>query len=285
MRILVTGAAGYVGGIVCRRLAAEHEVIGFDQRLPEQPCCRCVRGDILNSSHLIDAMRGVEAVVHLAAIPNLNADLTDTVMEVNVIGTQRVVQAAALGSPRRLVLASSDATYGFVFGQGQILPEYLPVDERHPLRPRDSYGLSKLIKEEICRRYTRDTGLETVCLRYCWVWCEREYEALGHLAKDPGAFVGQLWGYLDVRDVAQGVERALVTPGLKHETLLLSAASTFQSTFSAQLVECFLPQARLREPGWFDDNPYRSLLDWRRAHEVIGFEPEYDCWDEAGLQR
>ena len=165
MKVLVTGGSGYVGSVVCRRLAATHEVVNFDRRPAAEPVGRFIRGSILNSAHLIDAMRGVDAVVHLAAIPNLNSDPTDVVMEVNVMGTQRVVEAAALGDPRRVVVASSDATFGFVFGGGRIMPEYVPVDEQHPTRPADAYGLSKLIKEEICRRYTRDTGLETVCLR------------------------------------------------------------------------------------------------------------------------
>jgi nucleoside-diphosphate-sugar epimerase len=165
MRVLVTGGSGYVGRVVCERLVREHDVTNFDRNPPPQPLGQFLRGDILNSAHLMYAMRGVEAVVHLAAIPHPMHDPSDAVMNVNVMGTQRVVEAAALGSPKRIVVASSDSTFGFVFGKGRIMPEYLPIDEAHPTRPPDCYGLSKLIKEEICRRYTRDLGLETVCLR------------------------------------------------------------------------------------------------------------------------
>lgn len=283
MRVLVTGGSGNVGRVVCRRLAERHEVINFDTQRPGEPVGRWVRGDILNSAHLAEAMREVEGVVHLAAIPHPAWDPSDSVMMVNVMGTQRVVEAAALGSPRRVVMASSDSTFGFVFGQGAILPQYLPVDEAHPTRPRDCYGLSKLLGEEICRRYSRDRGLETVCLRYCWVWDGSAYgEHLGGWAAAPGQFVGQLWGYVDARDVAQAVERSLLAPDIGHETLVISAARTFQKRESLDLAREFLPAGvEIRDPQAFSEDPHRTLLDYRRAREVIGYEPQWDCWEEA----
>lgn len=284
MRILVTGGSGYVGSVVCARLAERHEVINFDARPPDEPHGRFIRGDILNTAHLIEAMQGVEAVVHLAAIPHPLHDPSDTVMNVNVMGTQRVVEAAALGDPQRLVLASSDSTFGFVFGKGEIMPEYLPVDEEHPTRPRDSYGLSKLIGEEICRRYTRDTGLETICLRYCWVWSEQHYADVSSMARAPESFVGQLWGYVDVHDVAQAVEKSAEVAGLSHETLLIAANRTFQRLPSLELAERFLPEGvEVRDASWFEREPRRTLFDYSRAREVIGFEPQFDCWEEAGM--
>jgi nucleoside-diphosphate-sugar epimerase len=284
MRVLVTGGAGNVGTAVCRRLVERHEVASFDLRPPSVPGVRYLRGDILNSADLVDAVQGMEAVVHLAAIPHPGWDSSDAIMNVNVMGTQRVLQAAALGDPRRVVVASSDSTFGFVFGRGEIMPQYLPVDEVHPALPRDAYGLSKLIKEETCRRYTRDVGLETICLRYCWVWGPGDYANLAEWSRHPAHFVGQLWGYVDARDVAQAVEKSLLAPGITHETLSISAASTFMREPSLELTRRFLsPVPPLQQPEWFAANPRRCLIDCTRAREVIGFEPEYDCWDEAGL--
>ncbi|NPV49242.1 MAG: NAD(P)-dependent oxidoreductase [Armatimonadetes bacterium] len=284
MRVLVTGSSGYVGRAVCQRLLTSHEVIGFDQRLPDDPCWHTVRGDILNAAHLHAACHGADAVVHLAAIPNPSVDPADQIMLVNVMGTQRVLEAAALGSPRRVVIASSDSVYGFVFGRGAIHPEYLPVDEQHPCRPRDAYGLTKLINEETARRYTRDFGLETVCLRYCWVWDPRHYSHLAQFSADASTFVGQLWGYVDARDVAQAVEKSLVAPAIAHETLNISARRTFQEQPSLELARMHLPpDVDVRDPSWFAEEPHRTLLDYRRASRLIGYEPEYDCWEQAQL--
>ena len=281
MKVLVTGGSGYVGSVVCERLSRAHEVVNFDARPPSHSHGRFIRGDILNSAHLSEAMSGIDAVVHLAAIPHPLHDPADAVMLTNVMGTQRVVEAAALGVPRRLVFASSDSAYGFVFGRGEILPAYLPVDEDHPCAPLDSYGLSKLLGEEICRRYTRSHALETVCLRYCWVWNDALYAGLAALRETPEAFVGQLWGYVDARDVAQAVERAITTPGIVHHTLNIGAAHTFQALPTLELLARYLPEvARLDDPVWED--LHCGLISIQRARDILGFEPEYDCRRQAG---
>ncbi len=283
MRIGVTGGSGYVGRVVVARLAASHDVTVYDRAKPEADVA-WIGGDILDLAALTRAFAGLDGVVHLAAIPAPGRDPDDRIMEVNVMGTERVVAAAAACGVRRLVAASSDATLGFVFGEGKIAPDYLPCDERHPVRPADAYGLSKVIDEEICRRYTRRTGIETVCLRYCWVWCEREYAALADLQRDPRVFVGQLWGYVDVRDVAQAVEKALVAPGIAHETLFISARRTFIPRPTTELIREYLPPGvRLPRPEYFADEPNRCLHDYARATQLIGYEPEYD-WEACARE-
>jgi len=285
MRIVVTGGSGFVGSVVCQRLCLSHDVLVFDTRPPGFPGVSFMRGDILNCADLFHAMRGADAVVHLAAIPHPMTDSADAVMQTNVMGTQRVVEAAALGGPTRLVMASSDSTFGFVFGGGAIRPRYVPVDEAHPCEPRDPYGLSKLVGEEICRRHTRDTGLETVCLRYCWVWNEALYARLGEVCAQPEHFVGQLWGYVDARDVAQAVEKSLLAEGVRHETVCIGAARTFQREPSLDLVRRFLGEdVEVRDAHSFAAEPQRALISSSRAAERIGFAPEYDCWQEAGLE-
>ncbi|MBM3476176.1 MAG: NAD(P)-dependent oxidoreductase [Armatimonadetes bacterium] len=280
MRIAVTGGAGYVGRAVVQRLAERHEVVVYDRQAPETEV-EHVCGDILDLSALTKAFEGAEAVVHLAAVPALGRAPDDELMETNVMGTERVVAAAVANGVRRLVAASSDSTLGFVFGQGRIMPEYVPCDEAHPVRPLDSYGLSKAIDEEICRRYTRASGIETVCLRYCWVWCEREYAAIESLQAQPQSFIGQLWGYVDVRDVAQAVEKSLLAPGIEHETLFVSARRTFMRQPTLELVRQYLPKSvEVRNPEQFVEEPNLCLLDCARAENVIGYRPEYD-WEEC----
>jgi nucleoside-diphosphate-sugar epimerase len=280
MRIAVTGGSGYVGRTTVERLSQQHDVLVYDLTRPEGDV-PFSQGDILDLPALHKALEGVEGVVHLAAIPAPGRDPDDRIMEVNVMGTERVVAAAAHCGVRRLVMASSDSTLGFVFGEGKIAPEYVPCDESHPLRPADAYGLSKLIGEEICRRYTRAKGLETVCLRYCWVWSHDHYANIGELQAHPERFVGQLWGYVDVRDVAQAIERALLAPGISHETLFISARRTFIPRPSFELVREYLPAGvEVRKPGYFGAELNRCLHDYTRAADAIGFEPEYD-WEEC----
>ncbi|MCX7597804.1 MAG: NAD(P)-dependent oxidoreductase, partial [Armatimonadetes bacterium] len=260
MRVLVTGGAGNVGRRVVGLLATHFDVTVYDLVPPPADLpARFLRGDILDSASLHWAMRDQEAVVHLAAFPVPGRVSDDSVMHVNVLGTQRVVEAAAFGSPRRLVMASSDSVYGFVFGQGRIRPAYVPVDEEHPVRPADAYGLSKYLGEEICRRYTRSHGLETVCLRYCWVFWDETYAALPAWQRQPGAFRQQMWGYIDVRDVGSAILAALQCPGIEHETFLLSARRNFVGQPTFDLVREFWgPDVELRCPALYEETPDAS---------------------------
>jgi len=273
---VVTGGSGNVGRYVVQRLQERFEVSAFDLAPPEA-AVRWQRGSILSPADLHHAFRGADAVVHLAAIPNPSHDAPDRIMETNVLGAHRVAEAAALEGVRRLVFASSDATFGFVFGEGKTVPQVVPVDENHPARPRDPYGLSKLLGEEILRQHTRRYGIETVCLRYCWVWWEPHYQ--GELARspDPAAFVGQLWQQVDARDVAQAVEKSLTTPGIEHETLLITADRTFIDRPTLELIEEFYPGTPVTDPEYFGADPRRSVFDCRRARQVLGFAPEFDA--------
>ncbi len=269
MRVLVTGGSGYVGEKVCAELAAEHEVVVFDRREPGGQHGRYLRGSIMSPTDLSWAVQGCEAVVHLAAIPHAGSDSPDRIMNVNVMGTHRVLEAAANAGLSRVVMASSDSTYGFVFGEGRIRPEYLPLDEEHPLRPRDAYGLSKLLGEEICRCFTRSHGLATVCLRYCWVWSEQHHEQAEQLAATPERFIGQLWGYVDREQVARAVMASLTAEGIEHETLLIAGPRTFVPRPTLELIAEYLPGVRVDEE-WFAGDPMRSCFNTSRAARVVG---------------
>ncbi len=269
MRVLVTGGAGYVGAKVCEELAREHEVIVFDLQEPAGSHGRYLRGSIMSPADLSWAMQGCDAVAHLAAIPRPGTDSPDRIMEVNVLGTHRVLEAAANAGVSRLVMASSDSAYGFVFGEGRIRPEYLPLDEEHPLRPRDAYGLSKVLGEEICRCFTRSHGLSTVCLRYCWVWSAEHHARREEFAAASERFIGQLWGYVDREQVAKAVAAAVAAEDIKHETLLIAAPQTFIPTPTLELIAEYLPGVRVDE-DYFAADPMRSCFNTARAERVLG---------------
>lgn len=283
MRVFLTGGSGNVGRRILPQLIRDFEVTVYDLAPPPRDAgVRFLRGDILDSASLHWAMADQDAVVHLAAIPVPGGCSDDTVMQVNVLGTQRVAEAAAMGSPTRLVTASSDSVYGLVFGGGRARPQYVPLDEAHPVCPADSYGLSKLLGEEVCRRYTRSHGLATVCLRYCWVFWDETYAALPGFRGDPGRFRPQMWGYIDVRDVGRAIAAALKAPAIEHETLLLSARRNFLGRPTLDLVrEHRGPDVECRQADLYEALPAASAFDWSRAERVLGWEPVHDWAEEA----
>lgn len=277
MKVVVTGGAGNVGRGVVGRLMAEHEVVSFDRREHPDVACTQVTGDILNLGDLRAAMDGADAVVHLAAIPHPMHDPADRVFEVNVMGTHRVAETAVEAGASRLVFASSDSTLGLVFGDyGSPLPlEYIPVDPAHPTKPRDPYGLSKRIGEEVLEAFHRRHGVAVTCLRYAWVWWPPEYENQPNLAANPDAVASGLWTYVDARDVADAIACALERVDDGFHIVPLTAPDTAVDTPTLDLVARHVaPDVEVRDRASFEREPFRTLWDLGPCREILGFSPE-----------
>lgn len=161
--ILVTGSAGRVGSRVARQLLeAGHRVTGFDLRTSgiEDPAFREVLGGFDDRAAAREAVQGAEAILHLGAFMSwLPAD-RDRLFQANVEGTRVLLEEAAAAAPKRLVFASSGEVYP------ENVPDYQPIDEDHPLKPRSPYGLSKLLGEELVRFFERTSGTPATILRF-----------------------------------------------------------------------------------------------------------------------
>ncbi len=161
--ILVTGCAGRIGSRVARHLLeAGHRVTGFDLRASgiEHPAFREVIGGFDERAAAAAAVRGADAILHLGAFMSwLPAD-RDRLFRANVEGTRVLLEEAAAVMPARLVFASSGEVYP------ENMPDYQPLDENHPLKPRSPYGLTKLIGEEMVRFFERTSGVPATTLRF-----------------------------------------------------------------------------------------------------------------------
>lgn len=163
MAILVTGSAGRIGSRVVDRLLAEGQTItGFDLRSTgrAQPGYREVVGGFDDPAAVAEAMADADAVLHLGAFMSWLAADVDTLFRANVDGTRVLMEAAARVKPHRILFASSGEVYP------ENVPDYLPVDEAHPLQPRSAYGLSKHLGEEIVRFTARSAGIPATILRF-----------------------------------------------------------------------------------------------------------------------
>src|SRR6185437_7079965 len=190
--------------------------------------------------------------------------------------TFNVVDAAARAGVRRVVLASTDSALGFVFRSRDFLPDYLPIDEEHPLRPQDPYGLSKLVGEEIARCYTRSSGLETVRVRICRVVFPEEIDLNRRLADDPSILANGLWVYVDARDAARSFRLAAEQPGLDDESIFAVAPDCYAREETARLLERFYPGLLL----WADRVPdHRALISGAKAERLLGFVPRHTWRD------
>ncbi|MDQ4106948.1 MAG: NAD-dependent epimerase/dehydratase family protein, partial [Actinomycetota bacterium] len=183
-RIVVTGAAGFIGShLVERLLAGGHEVVGVDaftgyysRERKERNLASArgedgfslIEGDLLFLD-LDQLLRGVDGVVHLAGEPGVRRSWGihfQRYMERNVLTTHRLLEAVYRAGDTRFVYASSSSVYG---GDGGY-----PVDEEHPRHPASPYGTSKLAAEELVGLYRRARGVPTMVLRYFTVYGPRQ---------------------------------------------------------------------------------------------------------------
>jgi nucleoside-diphosphate-sugar epimerase len=262
---------------VTAELAPRHDVTVLDIKPPAKRQRRFIECSVLNLATLTRAFRGFEVVIHLAAIPHPLTDPGQRVFRVNAVGTYNALEAAARAGVRRFVFCSSDSTLGFVFMRHRHVPDYLPVDENHPLRPQDPYGLSKQVGEDTCRSFTEAHGLQTICLRPAWVWNRREGREVEHRTSQPASLAPMLWAYNDERDVAQAfrlaVERRDLPP---HDVFFISADDTSTMPPSRELIRRYLPELARHARRFRGRAP---LVSNAKAKRVLGYRPRHSWRD------
>jgi nucleoside-diphosphate-sugar epimerase len=167
MKVLITGGIGNVGTAVIERFAAAgHEVRVIGRRAgmrvtgAEYGSC-----DVTDIECLKGHARGMDAIVHLAALGNPAMGAPEEVFRVNCQGTFNVYEAAERNGIRRVVTASSINALGFGFGVRDFSVHYLPIDEEHPTMPTDAYSFSKNVGEDIASYFWRREGISGCCLR------------------------------------------------------------------------------------------------------------------------
>lgn len=288
--VLVTGSGGLLGRHVVRELAEHCNVAGFDLKRCPEPIPQDV-ADVTDFAAVRAACTGKDAVVHVAARPNIWSGTGEEILRVNVMGTWNVLQAAEDAGVRRVVLCSSDSVMGFTVMSSRLrAPDYAPVDDAHPLRPTDPYALSKLLGEQIGRSFVERGKLEVVALRPVFVLYQEMYGEAKARAKDPARYKGPavggpsaagggpLWHYVDPLDVAHAFRLALDVDAFpSFEGIYICAASTLAPDPTLERLERFVKHlVAVRRPDVYAKNPYAPLYDLSRARDVLGFEAHHD---------
>src|SRR6266849_3770939 len=140
-----------------RELGRTARTVAFDLK-PPQGDAPFLRGSVLSLADLEGAMRGVDALVHVAAIPNPRDRPPEIVFETNVRGTWNAFHAAARAGVKKTVLISSECATGLCYQKAEFPPDYLPIDEAYPLRPAEVYGLSKQAAEAVAASCARSSS-------------------------------------------------------------------------------------------------------------------------------
>jgi nucleoside-diphosphate-sugar epimerase len=303
VNVLVTGGSGKIGGYVLRELlGAGHTVSSYSRTPPSVEGARFIQGDITDLAQLTTACPGHEAIVHLAAVPSPGRTTTVRLMAVNVMGTVKVLESALHSGIDKVVFASSGAATGISFAERDIIPRYLPLDEAHPSEPQDDYGLSKLLGELTCKRYSEAFGLRTICLRLGNNWY-RDWEGAAVVVRSGGGTsrfhsVEELWteyrrrqedldaGWppgprlfwdaVDARDTATAFRLALENDEIRHSVLEILGDETYALVETRELVARYYPDVPLKAPV----EGYASLWSHEKAARELGYRPRHR-WRES----
>lgn len=286
-RVVVTGATGKTGRVVAADLARHgYEVLGVDvvaSRADREAASAAgtalLCADLTDYGQAVDALRGADAVVHLANIPAPGLHPEAHTLGANLTMNDNVFLAAAHeGRVGRVVWASSETTLGLPFDTP---PRYAPVDEEHYPHPTTTYALSKVASETTARHIARWSGKPFVALRLSNVHVEEmgDYERVAGYQADPHLRKWNLWGYVDARDVAQACRLSLDAPVEGDASFVVAAADTIMDMPSADLMAAVFPEVRLtRELG-----THETLLAIDRAREVLGYVPRHSWRDVVTL--
>ena len=279
--VLVTGGSGKLGR-ACVRDLVEHgyDVTNVDLVPSRDALCPLVRADLADFGQALEVLAGVDerpaadAVVHLAAIPAPGLVPNAEVFRVNTLSTYNVFEAARRLGIKNVVWASSETVLGLPFDTP---PPYIPVDERYPGRPESSYSLSKLVGETMAEQFCRwDPQTKIVGLRFSNVMDPDDYGAFPGFDADPPQRKWNLWAYIDGRDGAQAIRKALEADLTGAEVFIIANADTVMSRPNAELAAEVFPGVPLAG----DVGPNETLLSIRKAREVLGYEPRHS-WREA----
>jgi len=280
MRIVVTGGNGKLGRAVVAGLGeAGHDVFVLDAVGARGD--HFTRVDLTNYGSVVDAFGSVndrypslDAVVHLAAIPAGGLETDSATFHNNMNATFNVFQAARRSGIRSVVYASSETLLGIPF---EIDPPYLPVDEDYPSRPESMYSVVKHLEEELATKLCRwDPELSITGLRFSNVLDETDYVNQSSWEADPALRRWNLWGYIDTRDGAQAVLKALEAKLPGFTTFVIANANSVVERSSAELAAEYFPNVPVKRELVGNE----TLLSIEKARRLLGYEPKFG-WNHS----
>ncbi len=287
-RIVFTGGSGKAGRHAVAHLVAHgYSVLNVDLKPLELPGVPTLIADLTDSGQAFNTLtthkdlasfdlghppRPPDAVVHFAALPRVLIEPDNVTFATNVISTYNVIEAATKLGVRKVVIASSETTYGVCFAEGDKDFHSFPLEEDYDIDPMDSYGLSKVCNEKTARAFAMRYGADIYALRIGNVIEPHEYDQFKRFLADPPMRKRNAWSYIDARDLGEIVRLCLEKDGLGFEVFNAVNHTITLETPTREALERLCPNTPVtRAMGEFE-----APLSNRKAREVLGFREAHD---------
>jgi nucleoside-diphosphate-sugar epimerase len=279
MKVLVTGSGGKVGRAAVAALQeARHEVRATDLlppvfERPEEDDPEYIQADVTDAGDMFAVVRGMDAVVHAAAIPEPTRNPPHVVFQNNLMGVFNALEAAIRFGARRFVNISSETVPGFFFPERPFLPDYVPVDEDHPIRPQDPYATAKHFGEQLMDAAVRRSDIRCISIRPCWVQHEGNYERnLGAQVRDASVLSPNFWSYIDVYDLADAIVLAVESDLPGHEVFYIASPDNVGNRPFEEMVKRYYgDDVEVKKPLSRED---ASGIFCAKAERMLGYAPK-----------
>lgn len=292
-RVIVTGGSGLAGKWVVEDLVAHgYEVLNVDRVPMARQTARTLITDLTDAGQVFNALassttarefdqdiepKPVDAIVHFAAIPRILVTTDNEVFRINVMGTYNVLDAASKYGIKKVILASSETTYGVVFAHRHRDPAYFPLDETYPVDPMDSYATSKVINEVTGKAFHARTGADIYCFRIGNVLDPSDYAKFPTWLKDPALRKRIAWSYIDGRDLATACRLGIEKDGLGFEVMNVAADDVSSDLPTAELLKRYYPNVPVKKPL----GEYETLLSNEKLKRLLGWQQQYRWREQA----
>jgi len=287
-RVIVTGGSGKLGKeVVLYLVEAGYIVVNVDKFPPPKGAApanvKYVFADLTDMGQAMECLseidgsyKGVDAVVHLAAIPAPGMAANSHLFGNNALSTYNILEASRKLGIKKVVLASSETLIGLPFDPHD--PVSLPITEESPRRPESAYSLSKLVGEVMADQFARwDPELSVFSLRFSNVMSREDYVSFPTWQHDPSLRKWNCWGYIDARDGGQAVELCISSALKGHHEFLVANEETVMTAPSAEICKAVFPKVKYAPVAGL--GPNQTVLSIEKAKKMLGFKPKYK-WTE-----